>query len=61
MRKQHKLNILAVSIAAGSSLLLAACGGGSNSAATGGGQNLTGAAISAKNPQSLFSSNSCLT
>ncbi|RTL10636.1 MAG: C4-dicarboxylate ABC transporter substrate-binding protein, partial [Neisseriaceae bacterium] len=49
MKKQHKLNVLAVSIAAGSSLLLAACGGGSNSA-NGGGQNLTGAAISAKNP-----------
>lgn len=60
MRKQHKLNLLAVSIAAGSSLLLAACGGGSNSATTGGGQNLTGAPISAKSSPSLFSSSSCL-
>jgi len=60
MRKNHKLNILAVSIAAGGSLLLAACGGGSNSTAGGGGQNLTATAISAKNAQSLFSSNSCL-
>ena len=60
MKNQHRIKILAASLAAGSGILLAGCNGGSNST-TGGGQSLTGAPIAAKSAPSLFSSNSCLT
>ena len=60
MKTQHRIKILAASLAAGSSFLLAGCNGGSNSS-TGGGQNLTGAPIAATTTPTLFSSNNCLT
>ncbi|MBX9866842.1 MAG: hypothetical protein K2Y14_07985, partial [Burkholderiales bacterium] len=60
MKPQHRIKILAASLAAGSGLLLAGCNGGSNSS-TGGGQNLTGTPIAATATPTLFSSNSCIT